>query len=134
MDVLILAKYIVRQFSQQSPGGITPMKLQKLLFYVKAWGLVAGHQLIVADFERWDYGPVNRDVYDLYKKYGATPIHINESEDLNIDRSTKELIDFIIENYIAFDAFTLSSMTHTEEPWKQTKRNEIISDELLISY
>jgi uncharacterized phage-associated protein len=134
MDVLTLSKYIVRQFSQKSPDGITPMKLQKLLFYVKAWGLIAGHQLVLADFKHWKYGPVNRDIYNYYKQYGSRAIEPNELDDLNISDDEKELIDFIVENYISFDAFTLSAMTHTEEPWKKTQQNELISDDLIISY
>ncbi|MFM2311790.1 MAG: hypothetical protein RLZZ04_1066 [Cyanobacteriota bacterium] len=137
MNILELSKYIVNKFSQQSPNGITPMKLQKLLFYVKAWGLVAGNELVVADFEHWNFGPVNREVYDYYKQYGSRSIELEESQelnDLNLDKSQEELINFIIENYIAFDAFALSAMTHTEEPWKQTDRNKIISNELIYSY
>jgi uncharacterized phage-associated protein len=134
MDILALSKYIVHQFAKQSPDDITPMKLQKLLFYVKVWGLIAGYRLVLADFEHWDYGPVNKDIYNHYKQYGKRAIDADESDDFNINLSEKELINFIVENYISFDAFTLSAMTHTEEPWKQTKRNELISDELTISY
>ena len=134
MDIIKLSEYVVHQFSQQSPGGITPMKLQKLLFYVKAWTLVAGNQLVFADFEHWDFGPVNRAVYNHYKKYGRNKIIVDEPSNLNISQAEKNLIDFIIENYIEFDAFTLSTMTHTEEPWKKTSKNEIISNELIESY
>jgi uncharacterized phage-associated protein len=134
MEILALSKYIVHQFAKQSPDGITPMKLQKLLFYVKAWTLISDRKLVLADFEHWDYGPVNRDVYQHYKQYGSGSIDVNELDDFNINPSEKELIDFIVENYISFDAFTLSAMTHTEEPWKQTNRNELISEESIISY
>jgi uncharacterized phage-associated protein len=134
MDIIELSKYIVNKFSEQSPNGITPMKLQKLLFYVKVWSLVAGNELVIADFEHWNYGPVNREVYDYYKKYSSKSIELKESSNLNLDESQEELINFIVENYIAFDAFALSAMTHTEEPWKQTSQNEIISNELINSY
>ena len=135
MDILKLSRYIVHNFSQQSPDGITPMKLQKLLFYVKAWTLVAGYQLISEeDFEHWDYGPVNRDIYNEYKQYGSKKIEIDRQKSLDITSTEKELIDFIVDNYIEFDAFTLSAMTHTEEPWDTTSRNEIISNELIESY
>jgi uncharacterized phage-associated protein len=134
MDILELSKYIVNKFSQQSSNGITPMKLQKLLFYVKAWSLVAGNKLVIEDFEHWDYGPVNREVYDYYKQYGAKSVEVQESSNLDLKQSEQELIDFIIENYISFDAFALSAMTHIEDPWKQTNRDEIISDESISSY
>lgn len=134
MNILELSKYIVNRFSQQSPNGITPMKLQKLLFYVKVWTLVAGHELVIADFEHWDYGPVNREVYDYYKVYGSKSIEVKESDNLGLEESQQELINFIIENYISFDAFALSAMTHIEDPWKQTNRNKVISNELINSY
>ena len=134
MDVIALSEYIVRQFSHQSPDGITPMKLQKLLYYIKVWTLVAGYQFVQGNFEHWDYGPVNRQVYNHYKNYGNSAISLSKLDELNISGVEKELVDFILENYISFDAFTLSAMTHTEEPWKKTQSNEPISDELIISY
>jgi uncharacterized phage-associated protein len=134
MNIIDLSKYIVNQFSDQSPAGITPMKLQKLLYYVKAWTLVAGKQLLQEDFRHWNYGPVNRDVYEYYKQYRGNVISPSERDELNISESEKELVDFIVENYIQFDAFTLSAMTHTEEPWKITKKDDVISNNLIISY
>lgn len=134
MNIFQLSRYIINQFSKQSPNGITPMKLQKLLFYVKAWTLVAGKPLIAEDFEHWDYGPVNRDIYNEYKQYGSQKIAIDQQESLDITSPEKELIDFVVENYIEFDAFALSEMTHTEEPWKKTSTNEVISNELIKSY
>jgi uncharacterized phage-associated protein len=134
MDIITLSQYVVCQFSQQSSGGITPMKLQKLLYYIKVWTLVAKHDLVRADFEHWDYGPVNREVYNFYKQYQSFAIDPNQIEDVNIRQQEKYLVDFIVENYIGFDAFALSAMTHTEEPWKQTQGNNIILDELIKSY
>lgn len=134
MNILELSKYIVNRFSQQSPNGITPMKLQKLLFYVKVWTLVAGNEIVIADFEHWDYGPVNREVYDDYRRYGSKSIDVGDSDNLDLYEPQKELINFIIENYISFDAFALSAMTHMEDPWKKTNRNEVIPNELINSY
>ncbi len=134
MDIIALSQYVVRQFSQQSCGDITPMKLQKLLYYIKVWTLVARQDLVRADFEHWEYGPVNREVYNFYKQYQSLAIDPSQIEDVAINKSEKDLVDFIVENYIGFDAFTLSAMTHTEEPWKQTQSNNVILDELIKSY
>ncbi|MGB7415200.1 MAG: type II toxin-antitoxin system antitoxin SocA domain-containing protein [Thermosynechococcaceae cyanobacterium] len=134
MDILALSNYIIRQFSQQSPDGITPMKLQKLLYYIKVWTTVAGQKLVPENFEHWDYGPVNREVYEFYKEYGKSVIDPNQSENVYINETEKTLVDFIVENYVEFDAFTLSAMTHSEKPWRNTERNDLISDELIKSY
>ena len=134
MSIIDLSKYIVNQFSDQSPAGLTPMKLQKLLYYIKAWTLVEGKLFLQDDFRHWDYGPVNKDIYEYYKQYGGNVIFPSERDELTINESEKELVDFIVENYIQFDAFKLSAMTHTEEPWKMTNNNDVISDNLIISY
>ena len=134
MDIITLSNYVVNQFSQQSPDGITPMKLQKLLYYIKVWTTVAEQELVSADFEHWRYGPVNKAVYDYYKEYGKGVIAPNHLDDIDIKEPETELVDFIVENYIKFDAFTLSSMTHMEEPWKKTPDNKVISNNLIKSY
>ena len=134
MDIITLSKYVISRFSQQSPDGITPMKLQKLLYYIKVWTTVAEQELISASFEHWDYGPVNREVYESYKQYGSHVIDPNQLDDIDIKELDKELVNFIVENYIKFDAFTLSSMTHMEDPWRKTPRNEIILNNEIKSY
>ena len=65
-----LVQYIIGR--AQAYGDVTPMKLQKILYYVKAWSLVDGHPLVHADFEKWDYGPVNRQLWKQFN--GSAPI------------------------------------------------------------
>ena len=133
MQVLHLAQYLVNTFSPSSAGGITPLKLQKLLYYVKAWGLVAGRPLVPAPFRRWRLGPVNPDVYDAFKEYGGEPIPYMET--VEEPRSeAKRLIDFIGTCYNPFSAVTLSAMTHKEDPWLETKPDEVIAEALMRAY
>lgn len=134
MDIITLSNYVVSQFSQQSPDGITHMKLQKLLYYIKVWTTVAEQELVSASFEHWDYGPVNREIYNSYKEYGRNVIDPTQLDPVHIDEPERCLVDFIVENYIKFDVFTLSAMTHMEEPWKKTPRNNSISSNLIKSY
>jgi hypothetical protein len=97
--------------------------------------LVAGKKFVDANFEHWQYGPVNRQVYEFYKHYGKSRIGFDSSIDnIHIDEVDKKLVDFIVENYIGFRALTLSEMTHAEEPWKTTQQNQVISDDLIESY
>jgi hypothetical protein len=39
-----------------------------------------------------------------------------------------------LESYVHFDALTLSAMTHQEEPWKETPKNEVIDKQLIKQY
>jgi uncharacterized phage-associated protein len=47
---------------------ISTMKLQKLCYYCQAWHLAwYGKSLFPEDFERWDNGPVCRELFDLHR-------------------------------------------------------------------
>ena len=133
MQVLHLAQYLVNTLAPTSAGGITPLKLQKLLYYVKAWGLVAGHPLVPVPFRRWKLGPVNPDVYDAFKVYGREPIPYTEAVE-EPQGEAKRLVDFIGTCYNPFSALTLSAMTHKEAPWLETAPDEVIPEPLMQAY
>jgi uncharacterized phage-associated protein len=132
MKISHLAYYIIEKYSTVD-GGITPLKLQKLLYYCKVWGIVSGELTLSAQFTAWKNGPVNGYIYNKYKEYGNGPIPF-EDKAYPISSSPKTFIDFVLESYAHFDALTLSAMTHQEEPWKKTPRDEIISHQLIKQY
>lgn len=58
MNAIVLSKYVIA-YSNNVGDLITNKRLQKLLYYVKAWGLVYFEDGIVNDdFEAWVHGPV----------------------------------------------------------------------------
>lgn len=131
MKISHLAYYILENYSSVE-GGITPLKLQKLLYYTKAWGLVSGELSVSGQFKAWKNGPVNGYIYHQFKEYGDQPIPKHEAGP--VPPSKKKLIDFILESYTHFDAITLSAMTHEEDPWEQTPKDEVISDQLIKKF
>lgn len=55
---------------------VTPMKLQKLLFFVTClYQRYTGRRLLTESFQPWQYGPVCRSVYDEFKGFGGKPIN-----------------------------------------------------------
>jgi|AntRauTorcE11898_2_1112593.scaffolds.fasta_scaffold06753_2 uncharacterized phage-associated protein len=132
MKISHLAYHIIEKYASVD-GGITPLKLQKLLYYTNVWGLVSGQLTVSGQFKAWKNGPVNGYIYSKYKKYGDQPIPV-ENEAGPISSAKKELITFILESYVHFDAVTLSAMTHEEEPWEATPKNEVIGDEFIKQY
>jgi uncharacterized phage-associated protein len=128
MTILQVASYILN-----TQTAVTDLKLQKLLYYVKVWGLVSGNHVISEDFIKWAHGPVNRKIYDTCKKYGYSPIPKSDfKKPSNIEH--KQFVDFILECYSPYDAITLSAMTHQDAPWKETPLNSIISDQSITKY
>ena len=139
MHILHLAQYVVNTFSQPfgiaalGREGMTPMKLQKVLYYIKAWSLVEGKDLVDGDFERWPFGPVNAEVYSTYKKYGAQPIPYSFLP-FEPNEDDRPLLDFIGNVYAMFSAIDLSVMTHQEDPWKQAQPSAKILPEKILDY
>jgi uncharacterized phage-associated protein len=114
---------------------ITPMKLQKLLYYAHAWFLALHDRpLFDEDIEAWPWGPVVRDVYFDTKEHGSLPIikHVSrlvvtpgrpplhghfETPKLK-DQTVKDFIKQVWDVHKAYSAIQLSNSTHADgEPW-----------------
>lgn len=134
MKPIDLAYYILNNYNNVSEEGITPLKIQKLLYYVYVWGIVSNNEIFDEKFKKWNFGPVLPEVYYEFKSYGKSPIEISQEKKIYIDENNKFFIDFIVSNYIKFDAITLSSMTHQDAPWKLTNNDQEISKELIKQF
>ena len=130
MNALSLANFILANYPNKQ---ITPLKLQKLAYYAKVWSLVAGNLTIQANFEKWAYGPVNQAIFHKYKCFGKDIISVVPSKP-TIDETLTQLLTFILDNYVNYSAFTLSSMTHDELPWISTSHDETISEQTILDF
>lgn len=135
MNPLHLGQYLVNRFGNV-PGGITPMKLQKLLYYVQAWSEVDGRPgLVDGEFRKWTHGPVLPVVYHVYKEYGRQPLkHVNLTEEQQPHGEDRDFAEFIGASYARFPAVTLSVMTHREDPWRLTPDGAVIPTALMRDY
>ncbi|MEA3391622.1 MAG: DUF4065 domain-containing protein [Candidatus Marinimicrobia bacterium] len=135
MNSIQTANYILSH-SLAKKTEITPLKLQKLIYYLKVWSIIDNKpKLIYADFKKWNHGPVNKEVYYHYKKYGSKPIPLeNCNYSLNITIEEENTLNFILENYLPIQAISLSLMTHREDPWCEIENNEVISDNSIYEY
>lgn len=135
MNALQTANYILSHQLCENID-VTPLKLQKLMFYIKVWSLIDNKpDLVKAYFLKWTHGPVNVEIYYKYKEYKNNPIPKEKLIYKNLlSISEKKLVDFVLENYLPIDAISLSVMTHHENPWKITSKDCIINDEEIINF
>lgn len=111
---------LVRAFTENID--ITPMKLQKLIYFVyRDYLQQTGIPLFEERFETWKYGPVIPSVYNMFKKYGSNAIKQYATEHgtrtafaVNEDSSPifKNVTDHIWNSCKSFDGIYLSSITH----------------------
>jgi len=141
-NILDVAHLVVLAASQKGIG-VTPLKLQKLLYYLQAWNLVFFNNPIFQDEpEAWVNGPVYRKVYDHYRDYQMYEFikispeekqHIDERvveivRAIGFDASQQELFDEIISKYGKMASADLGLRTHSEDPWKDARKGLGIFD------
>ena len=67
---------IILDIADNSNIQITNLSLNKIIYFIHAWYLAkTGAPLIDAKIEAWEYGPVIREVYSEFKKFGASEIN-----------------------------------------------------------
>lgn len=124
---------------------ITPLALQKLLYYGQAFYKVFnGEHLFNQDCEAWVHGPVYRNIYFKYREYGYNHIDERKDEfsDIQLTELEKEVLDSIITNFGCYSGKILEKMTHTENPWRVARKglhdhegsDRIIDKELITEY
>jgi len=133
-------KYLLKEL-----GEVTPLALQKLLYYSQGFYKTFYDEFLFEDeCEAWVHGPVYKDIYFKYRDFGYNPIEDEKLvfENINLTEAEKELLDSIIDNFGCYSAKTLERMTHSERPWRLTRKNlkpeqkscEIISKALIAKY
>ena len=126
---------------------ITPMKLNKLVYFAHGWYLGYTNEPLIEDtIEAWDYGPVIPELYHEFKHWGSSPIKDRARSWKGIKRiipriKNSEIDPFfrkIWQVYKNYSAIGLSRLTHCEgTPWWTTyheKREEVISNSLIRDY
>lgn len=129
-----IASYLLSISIPGTSWSITPLKLQKLLYYCQGWYMAyKGVPLFDEEIEAWEHGPVVREIYLKYREYRylTIPKEIFENNDELgrpiLDDKQIEILNTVWENYGQFDGKYLEELTHQEEPWLDTNLNNIIS-------
>ncbi len=122
--------YLLR--SAEDGDLITPLKMQKLVYYAYAWTLVLNEKCLFQEqMEAWANGPVIPSLYAQLKPYGASPIGIEfagvstqrvfEKLSEKIAPEIRETLDEVYETYMPKSAFELVVLTHNEKPWIEAR-------------
>ncbi|MGH6808388.1 MAG: Panacea domain-containing protein [Ensifer adhaerens] len=133
---------------------LTNLAINEILYFLHAWYLAKFNSpLLDAKIEAWDYGPVVREVYSEFKKYGSEPIS-GRAHRFDIDRLEKiiatadlssgdmSFIESQFEKYSGYTAGRLVSISHEKGgPWDRVYNESgrvnpgmEISDDLIRDY
>lgn len=152
--VLDVARYIIN-YSNQQGYGISNLKLQKLLYFIQAEFLAftdAKQPCFLEEIEAWGFGPVVREVYQEFKRYGSANIPsivkyyevtddwelLEKRFDMNcIQLEDRQIINQIVDGLSDYAATALVTITHRQKPWSDVYRegmNNIITKKSIKEY
>ncbi|MDR1649872.1 MAG: DUF4065 domain-containing protein [Synergistaceae bacterium] len=116
---------------QQAECDLTPLKLQKLLYYAEGLSLaLRGESLFSEPILAWQYGPVVRDVYKMYEYAGRNSIScIADIDENDIPEDDFNIIKTAMQFYGEYSAEKLVQMTHGEYPYTNAQRDQEINRE-----
>ena len=138
-SLLNVARYTVLRL-QQMGVSISPLKLQKLLYYIQAWHLVyfSNRTLFCEEPEAWVNGPVYRQIYEEYRGVGIyeqiTPTYLGLKEsslkdevdklhcDMDLDPKQWNFLEAIYKHYGTMGHDRLVLLTHSERPWNEARK------------
>lgn len=112
--------FLLKSFTESVHVPITPMKLQKLIYFAyRGYLQKTGHKAFNDAIQTWKYGPVVQSVYDEFKSFGAEPItrFARDAQDkvyVVSDNALKESIEQVWNRYKCFSGIDLSKMTHQD--------------------
>lgn len=148
MNIIDAANFFIAKSISENDTQMTPLKLQKLTYYTKAWHLVWYDKEIFSDsFKAWVHGPANHKLYEYFAKQGYYKDDVVDklssifSEDF-IEEEYIETLNTIYDFYGKYSGRALEDMTHNEAPWKNArnglheneKGNVVITNDKMIEY
>ena len=131
-DPKAIANFFIEK-SRDENKPITPLKLQKLLYFAHGWSLaLRNEELVEESIQAWKYGPVIPSIYHEFKNFGNEPIlakavvYSFDGDTITTetpaisegDEPTIALLSKVWDVYKPFTALDLSNVTHqTDGPW-----------------
>lgn len=117
-NVFDVASYILSKKKQ-----VTTVKLQKLVYYCQAWGLVWDEQALFSEqIQAWANGPVVPALFAAHKgKFIVNRSDFPQGDPSSLTEEAKETIDNVLNYYGGKSAQWLVDLTHLEDPWREAR-------------
>jgi uncharacterized phage-associated protein len=142
-----IADWFLSKLNTEAGDTISPLKLQKLVYYAQAWHLtVFKTPLFVEPIQAWAHGPVIPSLYHRFKDVCRECL-IELSEEgkikvIELASETEELLNEVYSIYGEHSAGYLENLTHNERPWIDARKGllphqrseAVIPHESMIAY
>ncbi len=121
--LISISEYFLNKIDLEAGESITPLKLQKLVYYAQAWSLAFNSSFIQEDFQAWVHGPVIPSLYVHYREFGSANLPKVYSFDASVfEQEELNILDLVWSVYGKYDAKYLERLTHAERPWVNARQ------------
>ena len=134
-EPIAVANFVI-DIAKKNNMSVTNLQLQKILFFLQGFTLCKyKYGIVNGTFSKWQYGPVQKNVYRTFRDNGAGPItnkYVNAYFDSNgqfqkqipeieiTNKVRKEITDFTL-NLIKIPTWKLVGLTHKDPSWYNYK-------------
>jgi uncharacterized phage-associated protein len=146
-----VANSVIKACRKNGVQDVTPLKLQKLIYFLHGWHLVFTDTPAVSErFYAWKYGPVLDSVYREFRHFGSAAITsyatefdptVNENiayvvgDDTDDGKRFNEVLKNVLKSYEHLNGLQLSALSHAEgSPWAKASQNSVIEDTAIQQY
>ena len=124
---LAVANYLLKK-----NGGMTQLKLLKLVYLCHGWSLgFFDESLVNEEAEAWPYGPIFPSIYRQTRGSGKKPVKfpLGDGEVAQLTKKQAELVDMVYDNYGDLSGNQLMFMSHRKgTPWHKVWVNGKTND------
>ena len=130
------------QFSEDNDDvyeGLTHLKIQKLLYFADGVNLAINNEpLFKEKIYAWPHGPVVKDVYEKFSKYGRNEIEFDSSnfeqiKKINVQPDLYSLLVMVYDSYAGYTAWQLREKSHVAGgPWQVTVDTKGMQKEISV--
>jgi uncharacterized phage-associated protein len=120
-----ISDWILGKFDTNAGDTVSPLKLQKLLYYCQAWHYTVFDKPLFKDvIEPWAHGPTVPSQFkrfehlQLFDSILSTPIKI---ERVSLEKEVEDLLNEVLDVYAEHTASYLEQLVCNELPWKETR-------------
>lgn len=131
---LNLAHWVHQHYKHAEP--LTHLKIQKLVFYVFGGALAFDRESDVGaeiEFEAWQHGPVNREIWQQFRSHGANPLPLPPADRVRFPALTERPLLDVLTVYGRLSAWDLRQESHLETPWKDADaKKELVINKVIL--
>ena len=118
----LLADFLLTEMRERGEA-LTPLKLQKMMYYADAWHLALFDREITSEkFKAWVHGPVLTSQYHRFREFRWMPITTEVPRPHTLPELEGHLLE-IVDIFGSEPAVALERMTHQEDPWIEARGN-----------